>query len=276
MEKIDLHIHSYYSDGLLSPERIVKLAKGKGLSAIALTDHDTIQGIGEILDYAKANKIEIIPGVELSAYDSNDQNEVHILGYFFDLHSIVFRNKLAYFAEERKKRAFEIIKKLNELGVSLKIDELNTKEAESVYGRLHIARSLVKKKIVKTTFDAFNQYLAHGKPAYVPKVSITPEESIRIILEAGGVPVLAHPKFNIKDEKIIKRYIKSGLMGIESYYPKYSKEDTEYYLDFAKKNGLCVSGGSDFHGEIKNGKMVLGAVDVPYTALESIKNKLKP
>ncbi|MFC1567184.1 PHP domain-containing protein [bacterium] len=270
MEKkyIDLHLHSYYSDGIFSPEKVVRFAKSNNLSAISLTDHDTIHGIEKFIDEGAKHDIEIIPGIELSAFDEYEEDEVHILGYYFDYKNKNLLKKLDYFAKTREHRVDSMIIKLKKMGININKEDIQIHETNTVFGRLHVARALVKLKIVKNITEAFNMYLNINKPAYVPKAQLSPEEAINIILDAKGVPIIAHPKLNIKNEKSILRYIKAGLKGIEAYYPRYSNYDTQYYINFADKYDLCVTGGSDYHGDAKRAFVNM---KIPYEILECLK-----
>lgn len=293
---VDLHIHSNYSDGLLSPKEIVNYALKCNLTAIAIADHDTTLAIPEAVEEGKKINIEIVPAVELSAETENlasdvpfpqDTNrsgayqgkEMHILGYYIDWRNVAFQEKLHFFRQKRKERAYLIYEKLLKLGIKLnpKILENISQENRS-FGRLHFARALVKEGYVSNISEAFELYLDYGKSAYVEKVRLKPKEAIELILHLGGIPILAHPYF-ASLEKIISLLVSYGLKGIEVWHSKHSLSFTQRFISLAKKEGLLMTGGSDFHGEIDRemllrGNRLIGNLRIPYSIVEEMKQCL--
>lgn len=272
---IDLHTHSTASDGSFSPGELVRHAWENGLSAVALTDHDTVSGIEEALEMGKALGIEVIPGIEIGL---EFKPEMHMLGYFFNNSYKKIGKVLDRLFNSREERNPRIIAKLNELGFNITMGDVRHNAGGSIIGRPHIAKALVDKGYVKDNNEAFEKYLASGKPAYFPKDKLTPAEGIGEILEAGGIPVLAHPIYLGMDysrlDGLLADMKKAGLKGIEAYYTENRYEDTGNLLRLAIKHELIPTGGSDFHGsfkpdiEIGKGR---GNLHVPYEVLESLK-----
>ena len=280
MEKfIDLHTHSTASDGSYSPGELIRHAKEKGLSAVALTDHDTVEGIEEALKIGAEVGIEVIPGVEISV---DYKPEMHILGYFLGDNYKNALSILERLIENRNERNPKIISKLNELGYDITMDEVKNEAKGKVVARPHVAKVLEKKGYVKSTDAAFERFLGFGKPAYFPKNRMTPEEGIREILNAGGIPVLAHPIFLFPSmaqlDLLLGELAKYGLMGIEAYYTDNTVKDTGNILRLALKYNLLATGGSDFHGTFKP-KIEIGSgygnLKVPYELLDKMKDAQK-
>ncbi len=274
---IDLHIHSYYSDGLLSPREIVDYALKRNLVAIAIADHDTTLGIAETVEEGKKRGIEIVPAVELSAEIKNISStdggkEAHILGYYINCENEELQKTLTFFRQKRKERAQQIYEKLQNLGIKLNPTILSTDSAERErsFGRLHFARALIKEGYVASISQAFQLYLNYGQPAYVEKTRLKPEEAIKLILRVGGIPVLAHPYFN-SNETILQTFASYGLEGIEVWHSRHSPNFTQKLISLAKKLGLLMTGGSDYHGEINEEIPSIGNVKVPYSVLEELK-----
>ena len=250
---VDLHTHSTHSDGTYSPEELINLAKKIGLKGLALTDHDTISGLKEAFEYANQVNLPFLCGIEISIkYEKN--GHFHLLGYFLSPEIPELDSVLQKLKEARKNRNKKLIEKLQNIGIDITYEELlNLGKGE--IGRPHIANLLVKKKVVKNVQEAFDKYLKKGAIAYVPKALLTPEEGIAIITKAKGIPVLAHPiSLALPEEELFDylKYLKDlGLKGVEAYYSEHTREFTNFLLDCAKKLNLCVTGGSDFHGENK-------------------------
>ncbi len=273
---IDLHTHSTASDGSFSPGELVRYAWKNGLSAVALTDHDTVSGIEEAVEMGKTIGIEVIPGIEIGL---EFKPEMHMLGYFFNNSYKKIGKVLDRLIKSREERNPRIVAKLNELGFNITLEDVRRNAGGSVIGRPHIAKALVDKGYVKDNSEAFDKYLASGKPAYFPKDKLNPTEGIGEILEAGGIPVLAHPIYlgmnYARLDELFCDLKKTGLKGIEAYYTENSYEDTGNLLRLAIKHELVPTGGSDFHGsfkpdiEIGKGR---GNLHVPYEVLESLKN----
>jgi len=247
---IDLHMHSTFSDGSLTPEELVKEAERQKLTAIALTDHDTTSGLSRFLSAGEKSSVRTLPGVEISADFS--PGTMHMLGYFVDPLDETLERKLKWIREGRESRNQEILKKLRDLGCDIEWKEVAGYAGEDVVGRPHFAQALLAHDYVSTKNEAFEKYLGKGKAAYADRRRFTPEDSIALIRSAGGVPVLAHP-FTLqvsKDElrKLVGELAEQGLQGIEVYYSEHKKNAVERYSQFAKDFGLVMSGGSDFHG----------------------------
>ncbi len=278
MERIiDLHTHSYASDGSMSSVELVRYAKKIGLSAIALTDHDTVDGIKEALEEGARIGLEVIPGIEMSV---NYKQEMHILGYFVNIdHYTKIEKELGLVKQGRENRNKKIINRLNELNIDIKEDEINAMAGRDIVGRPHIARVLVSKGHVKSIEEAFDKYLSKEGLAYFKRFELQPVDGIKAIRNAGGVPVLAHPIFlsrnyNVMD-KILRELKEYGLAGVEAIYSENSKEDTGNLLRLAIKHGLLVTGGSDFHGTFKSGIELgtgRGNLKVPYELLDKLKS----
>lgn len=244
----DLHIHTTFSDGKDTPEEIVEAAKAAGLRYIAITDHDTVEGVTALYEsgHYASSTLRIIPGVGFSAGD--EQHEIHILGYNIDLYDAGLQEKLEEISEARWVRFTEIVERLRGLGYEIGETEVLTDERFcKAVGRSHVARVMVRKGYFDSTRTCFEQLLKRGCPAYVPHFQLSSEELIQLIKGAGGIPVLANPKA-LGDEKRIARLIAQGIEGIEAFYPTYDRQDTQHYLDVAQKAGLLVSGGSDYRG----------------------------
>lgn len=256
---IDLQMHSNFSDGSQSPSELVNEAKSLGLRAIALTDHDTVDGLPEFMNEDKNSSVITVPGVEISVDTKLPNNgHMHILGLFIDYEDQELKSKLDYLKIHRNERAEKIIKALGNLGIEITLDELFLEAGEVSIGRPHIAKILLRKKVVSSIQEAFERYLAKGKPAYVEKVKFGEQDAIRMIKDANGLAILAHPHlmhFNTLKEttqKILS--LRSfGLDGIEVYYPGLHPKYTELLQLFALENDLALSGGSDYHGKNKDG-----------------------
>lgn len=274
-KRIDLHTHSTASDGSMSPRELVRHAKERGLLAVALTDHDTIDGVDEALEEGAKIGIEVIAGVETSV-DFNP--EMHILGYFFGDTYKHMEPTLEKLRINRAERNPKMVEKLNSMGFNISMEEVRAEAKGNIVARPHMASVLMKKGYVKSIQEAFEKYIADGKPAFVKKDKLTPEECIEAINKAGGIPVLAHPIFLdlswAKLDELVARLVKAGLKGIETYYVENKGKDTGNLLRIAIKYGIIPTGGSDFHGsfkpdiEIGVGK---GKLNVPYEVLERIK-----
>ncbi len=263
----DLHLHTTFSDGFSTPAVVLENAHRCQLNAIAITDHDTVDGIAPSLAEGKKYGIEVIPGIELSA--SLKDGEIHILGYFVDHRDIVFRKKLEEVKEKRKMRLKKMVEHLADLNIRVDFDKLMKFAGPGVAGRLHLAHFLCKNKIVSHVYEAFDKYIGADKPAYEKVNAFTPGEAIELILNAGGVPVLAHPKPE-GFEDLIQTLIALDLKGIEAYHPKFKEDESRYFLSMAKRYSLLVTGGSDCHGRGKL-KPLIGNVKLPYEYVIELK-----
>ncbi|UCE51684.1 MAG: PHP domain-containing protein [Desulfobacterales bacterium] len=278
---IDLHIHSTASDGSLTPSEILHQAQKLNLAAIAITDHDSIEGSKSAIRTGISSSIKFLTGVEISAaYPSffPGSGSFHILGYCIRLNDTVLNQTLDKLQRARKSRNPEIIKRLNKLGLPISLEEVREEAAQGQLGRPHIARAMVNKGFVQSIDEAFDTFLATGKPAYVDKYRIQCAEAIAIILGAGGIPVLAHPGLlsTTREEDIdnlIVNLKRIGIQGIEVYYPQHTHQQMNYYADLAERHDLRITGGTDFHGAIMP-KIKMGSGNgnlfIPYELYEKL------
>lgn len=276
MDTIDLHTHSTFSDGTFTPLQLVKYAEEKGLKAFALTDHDTTEGIKEAKSIE--TNVEVISGVEIST--RYDKKEIHIAGLYINENDADLNKQLKYYREKRVTRNFEILEKLNSLGVDITIDDVKESCTGDVISRAHIAKALVSKGFVGSYTEAFDRYLGDNKCAYVPRETLNYEESMELITKAGGVPVLAHPLlYKMSDTNLENMMVKlrqKGLKAVEVYYSTHSNSDTQHVMAMANRVGLIYSGGSDFHGATKpkiDMGTGMGKLAVPYEILEKIRGE---
>lgn len=277
MERIDLHTHSTASDGSFTPTQVIEAAVRAGLKAVALTDHDTIAGIPEAMAAAEKYDIEFIPGIELSAFYLNQ--EVHIVGLFLNINDEQFIQRLESFREIRDQRNTAMIQKMTDAGIDISIEKIREIDGDAVITRANFARYLLHIGYISSIDEAFDKYLSPGKPFFVPKTGVTPEDAIRAICDNGGIAILAHPlsyKFSSSQLDTCIKLLKSyGLKGIETRYSTFSAADERDMKRLADRHGLLYSGGSDFHGNVKPhisiGKGV-GKLLVPYDFLKRLKD----
>jgi len=276
---IDLHTHSWFSDGTKSPAELVQLAANSGVSAIAITDHDTMAGVDEAMAASSEYGVEVVPGLEVSVI--HKKKPLHVLGYFMDPAESNLVAALRVIQEARDKRNTKIIAKLQALGVAATVEELKEISGIGQTGRPHIAKLLMNHGLVRSMPQAFAEYLIKDAKAYVPRFAYSAEEAISLIAEAGGLAVLAHP---IQVDKTLRSLssllpvLKSyGLDGIETYYPTQKKKMRKQIRKFAEENDLLLTGGSDYHGEIRPGTRLAGGnnVYVSPRLLDIMKVRLK-
>ena len=267
---IDLHTHTYFSDGIHSPSNLVCLAKLKGLSVVSITDHDSVNGIEEAIIAGKNFDVKIIPGMEIST-DIEDK-EVHILGYFIDIHKKELQKYLKFFREERHYRAKRIIKKLNNLGINIEFKDVITVAKNSAIGRPHIASALLKLGIVNDYYEAFQKYLGDHAPAYEKKIHISHQSALKLISDSGGLSFLAHPG-NLK-ESILMTLINAGIDGIEVIHPTHNNYQKKFYKGIINQYCLLESGGSDYHGGNKRDDYNFGKYFITSTQLEKMQKIL--
>lgn len=280
---IDLHMHSTCSDGAFEPEYLVRWAHRLGLKAIALTDHDTMRGVRRAMNEGAKLGIEVIPGCEISVAYS--QGTFHLLAYFIEPENTAFTAKLDEIAENRHKRNRKIVGKLAEFGMPVTYEEIREEAGEAVTGRPHIARVLLKRGYVKSTQEAFDQWLGDGKPCYFEKETFGPREAIEHVRKCGGVPVMAHPLWlnreNVDDlEKYLGELRNMGLLGVECIYSDHPPEFRAQCIEIAKRLGLVVTGGADFHGgvtkpEVSLGSGAGGGFKVPAELLDGLRRALQ-
>lgn len=271
MSKVaDLHIHTHFSDSTSSPAEVVEQAHNRGISCIAIADHDIVDGVAPTMEAAKEHGIEVISGVELSTQANG--RDIHMLGYLFDHENQEMKGQLKSMQHSRGERMRLMIEKLSDMGVSgIDYEEVCSLTESGAVGRPHLATVMVKNGVVPNMQAAFDRYLADDRPAFVPKTKLSPEDGIALILKYGGVPVLAHPMFTRVDE-LIPRFVEAGMLGLEVYYPNCSPSTTEFYAKLAKKHGLVATGGSDAHGDAKK-NTYLGKMTIPYEQVEFLKER---
>jgi 3',5'-nucleoside bisphosphate phosphatase len=275
MTRIDLHAHTTASDGSLSPAELVQLAKCQGLAALAITDHDTVDGLAAARAEGDRLEISIIPGIELSCFYQNI--ELHILGYFIDPDDPQLRPALRRYLSSREDRNLRIIGRLQELGLNITYEEVKTFSGAATMGRPHIAQVLLQKGYVLSVADAFSRYLGDDAPAYIARALPEASEAIALIRNIGGIPVLAHPLYASRAkqgfESLCATLKNTGLLGLEAVYSGHTQQQTDRLRSVARDQGLLISGGSDFHGVSRPGVQVgsgYGNLKIPASLLEPI------
>lgn len=261
----DLHNHTTASDGTLSPGDLVRRAAGAGLSFLGITDHDTTGGLEAAHAAARDFAIRVVPGIELST-DATGR-EVHILGYFCQTEAGPLAERLVSLRESRRRRLGQMVERLREAGLEL-TQEVACQAGEGSPGRAHLARALVARGHAATMADAFERFLARGRPGYVPREKLHPLEAVRLVRASGGVAVLAHPGL-MGDDTIIPSLVEAGLGGLEVIYPEHDGEQRDRYGEMARRFGLIATGGSDFHG-VGERLADVGAARVPDQVVEEL------
>lgn len=267
MKFADLHLHTIYSDGTYTPEELIRETAKSGISTISVVDHDTVDGIEPVILAAEGEDIEVIPGIELTV--EYGKVEVHILGYLIDYQDDSLRKKLELLKQNRIERIYKIVDKLKALGLNLDPQAVFDISEGGTVGRLHIARAMVKEGLVGSIAEAFNRFIGDRGPAYVLGFRYFPAEAIKLIKRSGGVPILAHP-YVLHNNELISEFVKSGIMGLEVYYPEHTKAMIKFYEDYCRKYGLLLTGGSDCHGNAKP-EVKLGSIKLPYEFVEKLK-----
>ena len=269
MSRVDLHIHSTASDGRLNPADIVRQAAEQGLSAIAITDHDSVDGIVPALVAAKAfPELRVIPAIELST--DVPQGEVHVLGYFIDYADREFQVTLERMRHSRLHRAQGMIAKLKNFGIYIDWERVQEIAGTGSMGRPHIAQAMLEKGYITSFKEAFDKYISRDGPAYVEREKMTPVEAVELLLQVNGLPVLAHPFTAKNPEMLIAGLRAAGLIGIEAYYDGYTADEISRLVSLAGKYGLIVTGGSDYHGLEATNETMIGGVDVPLESVERL------
>jgi len=274
---IDLHVHTNASDGTLSPAEMVQYACARGLSAVAITDHDTVEGVAEALAAGGKAGIEVVPGIEISA--EHQQSTLHILGYYIRHDDQLLQERIAVLQKARNERNPRIIEKLRNLGVAITLQQVEQEAETGQVGRPHFAKVMVQQGYVRTEREAFERYLKKGARAYVDKYRFAPDAAIGCIRDAGGVAVLAHPSIIGRQgsavlQGLVAELSGCGLQGIEVYYPEHSSRQQELYKSLAQQYNLIETGGSDFHGASVNGIEIgtgRGSLYVPDELLQMLK-----
>ncbi len=267
--RIDLHVHSTFSDGVFSPRELVEMAVDRSVAVLSLADHDCVEGIEEARDAGDARGVEIVSGVELSSEFHG--RDLHILGYGFDEKNDELREMLRRFRDTRQKRGIRIVENLKKMGVELDIEEVLAKSPDGSLGRPHIAEALIEKGYAGNHSEAFARYLGEDSPAYVKKHKLAPGEAINYIRTAGGLAFLAHPGNYL--ENGINELLEYGFDGMEIIHPNHSADDVRRLRAMADKFGLLMSGGTDFHG-FSGRDMPMGDLDVPEEIWTDLKERL--
>jgi 3',5'-nucleoside bisphosphate phosphatase len=264
--RADLHTHSTASDGLLAPARLIQQASERGLSVLALTDHDTTMGLDEALAAGRRHGVRVIAGIELST--DVEHGQMHMLGYGIDRHEAGLLSTLEALRASRRARAQQIVDRLRALGIDVDPAAVRPTSSGEAVGRPHVARAMVAAGHVTSVREAFDRYIGEGRPAYVASRRLSPPDAARLIAKAGGIPVLAHPFTFPRFREEIPPLIDAGLQGIEVYYGEYTGLQIQELEDIADRYQLLKTGGSDYHGEgVRNGRG-LGESPFPDHALE--------
>ena len=269
--KIDLHTHTYYSDGALSPRELVTRAHEVGIDVLSVTDHDNIDGIAEAVDAGKDFGIEIVPGVELSS--TLGTKDVHILGYMFDMDNRQLRDALNFFKRERFIRAERIVRRLNEIDLPLDFDIVLEHAGFGAVGRPHIAAAMLDEGLTSNYGEAFDRYIGDSGPAYEPKYKISPEDAVELIANAGGISILAHPGWYLNEDELL-HLIRAGIDGLEVIHPGHDDSRQRYYRGIASTYFLLESGGSDFHGGKRNDYSNFGTYFIKHHMVDAMKRRL--
>jgi len=263
----DLHLHTNFSDGTYTPEELAGRARELSLAAVALTDHDTVEGCARMAAACELAGLEFIPATELTA--EVDGNELHLLGYFVDTENPRLLEEMARFQRVRQNRIREMVARLNQLNIPLQADTVFAIANCHSPGRPHVARALVMGGFCSSLDEAFERFLKKNRPAWVPKFKISAVDAIELIHQADGLAVIAHPGLNRADE-IIPGLLRSGLDGVECFHTKHTATASAHYVRMAKELGLLITGGSDCHG-LNKGKPLIGTVKLPYQHVEQLK-----
>ena len=272
MSGVDLHTHTIASDGTYTPAELVREAARRGVRVLAVTDHDSVDAVEPAFLAARAcPPLEVVPGIELNTDDPG--GEVHVLGYFLDHSAAWLRDLLREFREERAARVHRIADRLAVLGHPIDAAEVLALVQEGSAGRPHVAQAMVRRGYVGTVREAFDRFLAAGKPAYVPHRKVTSREACEIIRRAGGLAVVAHPGFHADSESVVRGLVGAGLLdGLECYYAEHTPEQTARFLALCRELGLVPTGGSDFHGP-RVRAATLGQPAVPWEAWEALRRR---
>ena len=268
--KIDLHMHTTYSDGAFSPTELVLKAKEVGLDVISITDHDSVNGLKEAMAVGKEIGIEVIPGLEIST--DLDEKEIHLLAYFIDIDNDELQKYLSFFRDERLHRAKRIVQKLRNLGFSITIDDVIDHAQNSAIGRPHIAYAMVNLGLINNYYEAFEKYIGDYGPAFERKIHVSPQSATKLISDAGGLSFIAHPGY--MKESILTDLIKAGIDGIEVIHPSHSENQINFYRGIVNQYCLLEVGGSDFHGGKKEDGNSLGKYLISPNNLEAMRNML--
>jgi predicted metal-dependent phosphoesterase TrpH len=267
---VDLHVHTKHSDGASSVDEVLAVASAQGLQAISITDHDTIDAYPAALERAGALGIEVIPGVEISS--NIGRTDIHILGYCIDIENRALRGKLQEMRDARFVRARRMVERLNAQGIDLRFETVLKVAGPGAIGRPHIAAAMMQEELIYSVRDAFERLIGYDSPAYVEKMQIAPRDVFQLILQAGGIPVLAHPALTRVDEHI-PQFVRDGLMGMEVMHAEPAPAAERYYRELCGKHGLLMTGGSDYHSPAQSGRVVIGWPRVPAAFAQMLKGE---
>jgi predicted metal-dependent phosphoesterase TrpH len=271
LAEYDLHVHTTASDGTLTPCQVIDEAIRAGLKGLAITDHDTVVGLTPAQQYVEQNnlQLEFIPGIELNT-EAGDE-EIHILGYFIDPDNAGLNQHLQDIRKARFNRTLQMVKRLQDAGMVISFEQVQTLAQGESMGRPHVARALIQNGYVSSITEAFDKYIGRGRPGYIPRYKFLPAEAIELINNAGGIPVLAHPGLIKAREKIIE-IIRLGIKGLEVYYPEHSLEQQSHLIKLAEHYDLLITGGSDYHGPgSEESRASIGASTISFELLQQIK-----
>jgi hypothetical protein len=267
--EVDLHLHTTASDGRLTPEEVVQAAAEKGLTIIAITDHDSVEGVSSAIEAARPfPSLTVIPGVEINT-DVPD-GAVHILGYLMDYEDKEFQSSLKELRHSRELRAQKMLAKLEDLGIYVDWQRVQELAGGGSMGRPHIALAMFERGYISSLEEAFMKYIGRKGPAYVKRLRLSPVEAVEMIIRAGGLPVLAHPADISNLEALVVQLRHVGLVGLEAYYNGYHNKTIQRLVGLADKHGLLTSGGSDFHGLGSAGETPIGGVNVPFNCAQRL------
>lgn len=266
----DLHVHTTASDGSLTPSEVVDAAVEAGIACVAITDHDTVDGVQEAIEAGNARGIEVVPGVEIST-TYGALSEVHVLGYFLDHHAAPLLGTLYTLKNARFERGRKMVERLIESGIQVSFERVAQLAQGGAIGRPHVARALCEIGAASSMDSAFGRFLLPGCVGYVQRYKVTPAEAVRLIRGAGGVACMAHVAKLGRDELVIE-LIGEGLRAIEVHHPDHSAAGSRFYARFAEKHGLIATGGSDAHCFAGGGRCGIGGVTVPYAVVERLRD----
>lgn len=273
MSLADLHVHTTASDGVLSPEVVIRWADKLGLAAIAITDHDTTEGLDAAIERGSKVGLEVIPGIELGTYV--DGCEVHILGYYIHYSQKWFQSKLESLKAWRNLRAEKLIENLNDIyDIDMDFEHVRKIAGNAAISRPHIGRALMDMGLAKDLTEAFNKYIGNKCPAYVPRRTLSPQEGIDLIKRSGGIPILAHPGL-IENKNIVNHVIDLEIEGMEVFHPSHTVCQEAEFFKICQQKKLLVTGGSDFHDELVDGVPVIGQKKLHYSHVRALKTRAK-
>ncbi|MFQ5826145.1 MAG: PHP domain-containing protein [Dehalococcoidia bacterium] len=267
--RADLHLHSSASDGRLSPQELVEMAARNGLDVIALTDHDSVDGIASALEVARAfPQLKVIPGVEINT--DVPRGEVHVLGYFGDYTSPQLGSALTRLRDARRIRGQKMVARLRDLGIGIEWERVHELAGDGSVGRPHVAQAMLERGYISSLKEAFDKYIGREGPAYVEREKLSPKGAVELVVGVGGLAVLAHPANVESLSSLLPQLISAGLMGLEVYYDGYSPDVIQRLETLAQELGLIVTGGSDFHGLDSTTETPVGGVGVPWEGVERL------